>query len=150
MDILIQGAGIAGCALALLLRRQGHNLTVVERACSARHGGQAVDVRGAALKVIERMGLLADVCARRTRFRGMSVCDDQGEEIERTTERTLSGGRFASGDVELFRDDPSRILFDAAEGGVTYMFGDQSRRWTSTIAGSMSGTKVAGAGASIS
>jgi len=125
MDILIQGAGIAGCALALLLRRQGHNVTVVERACSARHGGQAVDVRGAALKVIERMGLMADVCACRTRFRGMSVCDDQGEEIERTTERTLSGGRFDSGDVELFRDDLSKILFDAAEGGVTYMFGDQ-------------------------
>jgi 2-polyprenyl-6-methoxyphenol hydroxylase-like FAD-dependent oxidoreductase len=125
MDVLIQGAGIAGCALALLLRRQRHNVTVVERAYSLRQGGQAVDVRGAALKVIERMGLMAAVCASRTRFRGMSVCDDQGEEIERTTERTLTGGRFDSGDVELFRDDLSRILFDATGEGTTYMFGDQ-------------------------
>lgn len=124
-NVLIQGAGIAGCALAAMLRKQGNAVTVVERASSPRQGGQAVDVRGAALKVVERMGLIQDVRACHTSFRGMSVCNEQGEETERTTERTLSGGHLDSADVELFRDDLSRILFDAANAGVTYMFGDQ-------------------------
>ena len=91
-NVLIQGAGIAGCALAAMLRKQGNAVTVVERASSPRQGGQAVDVRGAALKVVERMGLIQDIRTCRTSFRGMSVCNEQGEETERTTERTLSGG----------------------------------------------------------
>ena len=122
-NVLIQGAGIAGGALAAMLSKQGHPVTVVERASSLRQGGQAVDVRGAALMVVERMDLIQDIRACRTSFRGMSVC--QGEEMERTTERTLSGGRLGGPDVELFRDDLSRILYDAANPGVTYMFGDQ-------------------------
>ncbi|WP_165555865.1 hypothetical protein [Kribbella pittospori] len=36
----------------------GYAVTVVERAPSLRPGGQAVDLRGAARTVIERMGLL--------------------------------------------------------------------------------------------
>ena len=56
-QVAIQGAGIAGCALALQLGREGHEVTVIERASAPRSGGQAVDVRGAALKVVEHMGL---------------------------------------------------------------------------------------------
>ena len=77
-QVLIQGACIAGCALALLLAREGHGVTVIERASVPRSGGQAVDVRGAALKVVEQMGLADDIRARRTKFRGMSVYDEAG------------------------------------------------------------------------
>ena len=55
-QVLIQGACIAGCALAFQLARDGHEVTVIERASAPRSGGQAVDVRGAALKVVEQMG----------------------------------------------------------------------------------------------
>jgi len=44
----------------------------VERAPAPRAGGQAIDVRGAALEVIDRMGLLAEVRAAATAMRGMS------------------------------------------------------------------------------
>ena len=103
--VAIQGAGIAGCALALLLARQGHSVTIFERAQSLRSGGQAVDVRGAALKVMEELKLIEEVRACRTHFRGMSVCDEH--------------------DNELFRDDLSRILFSASSELVTYVFGDE-------------------------
>jgi 2-polyprenyl-6-methoxyphenol hydroxylase-like FAD-dependent oxidoreductase len=124
-EIAIQGAGIAGCALALLLARNGHSVTVFERARFLRGGGQAVDVRGAALKVMQELNLIDEVRACRTQLRGMSVCDEHDNELERTTERTLSGGRFDSDDVELFREDLSRILFSAGSQLVTYVFGDE-------------------------
>jgi 2-polyprenyl-6-methoxyphenol hydroxylase-like FAD-dependent oxidoreductase len=40
LNVLISGAGIAGCTLAYWLARYGHAATVVER------GGALVDVRG--------------------------------------------------------------------------------------------------------
>ena len=85
--VVIQGAGIAGCALAFQLARDGHEVTVIERASAPRSGGQAVDVRGAALKVVEQMGLADDIRARRTKLHGMSVYDESGREIETTTEQ---------------------------------------------------------------
>src|SRR5690349_9438457 len=56
--VLISGGGIAGPVLAHWLHRHGFRATVVERAPGPRPGGQAVDVRGVALDVVERMGLL--------------------------------------------------------------------------------------------
>ncbi|MBZ2196967.1 FAD-dependent monooxygenase [Occultella gossypii] len=60
-SILISGAGIAGLTLAHWLRRHGMTPTLVERSTSLRDGGYKVDIRGAALDVVERMGLLDDV-----------------------------------------------------------------------------------------
>ena len=62
-SVLISGAGIAGPALASWLTRRGMAVTVVERALAPRPGGQAVDLRGAARTVAERMGLLDQVRA---------------------------------------------------------------------------------------
>ena len=57
-DVLISGAGIAGPALAHWLHHHGVRATVVERSPRLRQGGYAVDLRGVALDVVERMGLL--------------------------------------------------------------------------------------------
>jgi 2-polyprenyl-6-methoxyphenol hydroxylase-like FAD-dependent oxidoreductase len=121
---LISGSSIAGPALAFWLNRHGFFTTVVERAPELRSGGQAIDVRGVALDVIERMGLLDQVRALRTRLRGMSILDIDGREIERSEERTLSGGRFDSGDIELFRDDLADLLYQATRDTTKYVFGD--------------------------
>ncbi|MFE7302301.1 FAD-dependent oxidoreductase [Streptomyces sp. NPDC057579] len=123
-SVLISGAGIAGTALAYWLQRYGFRVTVVERAPEPRVGGQAVDVRGSALQVIERMGLLAAVQAQRTGLRGMSHVDADGRELSRTDERTVSGGFIDSSDVEILRDDLCALLARAAGPGVEYLFGD--------------------------
>ena len=57
-DVLISGGGIAGPSLAFWLTRHGHAVTIVEQARELRTGGQAVDFRGPALTVLEKMGLL--------------------------------------------------------------------------------------------
>ncbi|MFJ2862237.1 FAD-dependent monooxygenase [Kitasatospora sp. NPDC087314] len=122
--VLVSGGGIAGSALACLLSRRGLAVTVVERAPGLRRGGQAVDIRGAALGVIERLGLLEQARAHRTRMRGMSVLDADGREIHRSTEHTFSSGRLDSDDIELLREDLVRLLHERAAADAEFVFGD--------------------------
>lgn len=123
-DILISGASIGGPALAYWLTRYGFNVTVVELAPRLRIGGQAVDVRGPALDVAERMGVLDALRTRRVQMRGMSMVDADGKELFSTTERTITGGDIDSPDIEILRDDLSVLMAEAAGDGVEYLFGD--------------------------
>ena len=60
-SVLISGASIAGPALAYWLDRYSFDVTVVERGSTVRSGGYPIDVRGTAIDVVERMGLLPRV-----------------------------------------------------------------------------------------
>ncbi|MFI2030877.1 FAD-dependent monooxygenase [Streptomyces buecherae] len=123
-SVLISGGGIAGTALAYWMHRHGFAVTVVERAPAPRPGGQAVDIRGVALDVVERMGLLERARGARTRMRGMSILDPEGREVERSTEVALSSGRLDSPDIELLREDLVRMAYEHTRADVTYLFGD--------------------------
>lgn len=122
--ILISGASIAGPTLAYWLSRAGFDVTVVERAPAPRAGGQAIDVRGPALTVIREMKLLDQVLSMRTLLRGMSLLDIEGNELFRTEERTITGGRLNSGDVEILRDDLGHLLLNASQPAASYIYGD--------------------------
>ena len=61
--VLISGASIAGPSLAYWLNRCGLRPTVVEKASTVRPGGYPIDLRGVAVEVIDRMGLLPQVRA---------------------------------------------------------------------------------------
>ncbi|WP_432584703.1 FAD-dependent monooxygenase [Streptomyces sp. HD1123-B1] len=122
--VLISGGGIAGPVLAYWLRRNGFAPTVVERAEGQRPGGQAVDIRGVALDVVERMGLLTHASRVRTRMRGMSILDPDGHEIDRSTEATFSSGRLDSADIEVLREDLVRMVHEHTRADVEYLFGD--------------------------
>ena len=122
--VLISGAGVAGSSLAYWLHHHGFATTVVEQSPSRRLGGQAVDIRGVALEVVERMGLGEEIKQVRTRMRGMTVLDRDGNEVGRSTEATFSSGRLDSGDVELLREDLTQLLHERTSGDVRYLFGD--------------------------
>jgi 2-polyprenyl-6-methoxyphenol hydroxylase-like FAD-dependent oxidoreductase len=121
-DILISGASIAGPALAYWLRRYGFNPTVLERAPALREGGYKIDVRGAAVSVLERMGILADVERASTGMRGASFVDRAGKPIA-TMSADFFMGREGD-DVEIMRGDLSRILYEATRDEVEYIFDD--------------------------
>ncbi|MFC8920237.1 FAD-dependent monooxygenase [Streptomyces sp. NPDC057116] len=129
-SVLISGAGIAGAALAHLLRRRGFAPTVVERAPGVRAGGQAIDVRGVALDVLDRIGVLGQAREVRTRVRGMSVLDADGTEIDRSTEYALSSGRLDGDDIEVLREDLVRLLYERTREDVAHVFGDSVRALT--------------------
>ncbi|MFF9050143.1 FAD-dependent monooxygenase [Streptomyces erythrochromogenes] len=122
--VLVSGGGIAGPALAHRLRRHGFAPTVVERAPGMRPGGQAVDIRGVALDVVRDMDLLERASSVRTRMRGMSILDADGQEVGRSTESTFSSGRLDSEDIELLREDLVRMVHEHTREGVEYLYGD--------------------------
>ena len=121
-SVLISGASVAGPTLAYWLAKHGFSVTVVEQTPGLRPGGQAIDIRGVALEVVSRMGLLPAVEAHRTRLQGASALDRAGKEIFRTSERTFSAGRFDSGDIEILRDDLVPILYQASRASSEYIF----------------------------
>ncbi len=121
-SILISGAGIGGTALAYWLRRHGARVTVVERAAALRHGGYKVDIRGAALDVVTRMGLLDEVRALRTGVRAGSVVDATGKRVASMDGDTF-GGR-AHGDADLLRGDLNRLMYQRVAGDADVRFGD--------------------------
>ncbi|WP_067991992.1 FAD-dependent monooxygenase [Nocardia pseudobrasiliensis] len=120
--VLISGASIAGPALAYWLTRHGFSVTVVEQSPALREGGYKVDIRGVAMEVIERMGLLDEIRNASTDIRGGAWVNESGKPLA-TLDADLIGLR-APGDDEVLRGDLARILFDATKGDVEYLFGD--------------------------
>src|SRR5271170_1965040 len=120
-DVLISGAGVAGPALAYWLRRLGFTPVVVERAPAPRDGGQAVDLRGAAIEVARRTGILEAARAARTGTRGMSYVSSAGKRLA-----SLNGafGVIDARDVEIVRGDLVSILYEATRNDVEYIFDD--------------------------
>jgi 2-polyprenyl-6-methoxyphenol hydroxylase-like FAD-dependent oxidoreductase len=120
-DVLISGAGVAGPALACWLRRAGFSPTVVERAPAPRDGGQAVDIRGAAIEVAARTGILDEVRQARTQTRGMSYVNAAGKRL---ASMNAAFGVIDEADVEIVRGDLARILYEATRDDVEYIFDD--------------------------
>ncbi|MEZ7130585.1 FAD-dependent monooxygenase [Nonomuraea sp. AD125B] len=121
-NILISGASIAGTSAAYWLRRHGFTVTVVERAPAVRSGGYKVDLRGAALRVIERMGLMDAVRARATDMRVATHYDADGRKVA-TMDADLFGGRSGD-DVEIMRGDLNELLYELTRDEVEYVFDD--------------------------
>lgn len=122
--VLISGAGIAGPTLAYWLDKAGIRCVIVERAAQLRPGGQAIDVRGVALDVIERMGLLAAARELRTRICGFSTVDGAGRELWRSEDMTLTGGVIDNPDIEILRDDLSSLLMSTLPASTEIIWGD--------------------------
>jgi 2-polyprenyl-6-methoxyphenol hydroxylase-like FAD-dependent oxidoreductase len=131
-DVLISGAGVAGQALAIWLRRFGFSPVVVERAPAPRDGGQAVDLRGAAIEVARRTGILDAARAARTGTRGMSYVNSAGKRVA-----SLDGafGVIDPADLEIVRGDLVSILHEAARSDVEYIFDDSVSGLTETADG---------------
>src|SRR3954447_16372361 len=102
--ILVSGASIAGPALAYWLQRNGFSVTVVEKADALRGGGYPIDIRGTALDVVERMGLLPALRAAHVGTRRITFLDPDGRPITSLLPDTLTGG-VEGRDLEVRRGD---------------------------------------------
>ena len=58
MRIAINGAGIAGPALAYWLQKSGHDVLLIEESPQLRSGGYVIDFWGIGYDIAEKMGLL--------------------------------------------------------------------------------------------
>ncbi|MET7536644.1 FAD-dependent monooxygenase [Streptomyces sp. NPDC005507] len=119
LDVLVSGASVAGPAVALALSLHGARVTVVEKAAALREGGFAVDFRGWVHRtVLTALGIHDDIHARQTRMGRQTVVDADG------TPRVDLPAELMSGDVEIFRGDLARILYEHSRDTVEYVFGD--------------------------
>ncbi|PRY44483.1 FAD-dependent oxidoreductase [Umezawaea tangerina] len=125
MDILISGAGMAGLATALDLSARGHRVTVVERASHFRVNGSPIDVRGDALGILEKMGLLDRVREQRVLTTELvQFVDDDGEPVGRPRSADIGD---SPDDLEIAREDLANILVDALPPDVEILFRDSVR-----------------------
>ncbi len=117
------GASIAGPALAYWLVRYGFDVTLVERAPTIRTGGYAIDIRGTAIDVIDRMGILPAVRAEHVATRRVTFVNAQGRQVARVNLEDLALG---GGDrhVELARGALTSKLFELIGSQVKHRFGD--------------------------
>ncbi|MET8143466.1 FAD-dependent monooxygenase [Sphaerisporangium sp. NPDC005288] len=122
MNVLISGASVAGPALAYWLRHHGFEVTVVERAATPRPGGYKVDLRGVAVEVARRMGILDEVRRRSTDIRGGTWLNGAGKTLA-TLGPDMIGFRDP-GDLEIMRGDLAEILHARTRGEAEYVFGD--------------------------
>ncbi|MEU6476645.1 FAD-dependent monooxygenase [Streptomyces sp. NPDC047017] len=122
MKILISGASVAGPALAYFLHRDGHRVTVVERAPALRQSGWAIDFRGAVFKVLEELDILSEVRAHATGMTGTDVLDADGDKIDELPADVFSG------ELEVPKRDLTRILHAHTADAVRYVFGDSINR----------------------
>jgi 2-polyprenyl-6-methoxyphenol hydroxylase-like FAD-dependent oxidoreductase len=121
--VLICGAGIAGPTLAYWLARHGFRPTVIEHATAPRSSGSPVDVRGPAVDVAERMGVMARIRQASTHMTGISFVDATGRRVGGVNLRALQEAA-GSREVELPRGDLASILYQASRDHVEFLFND--------------------------
>jgi 2-polyprenyl-6-methoxyphenol hydroxylase-like FAD-dependent oxidoreductase len=123
LKVLISGAGIAGPCLAYWLSRTHINtsITIVERSSIPRPTGQSIDVRGAAINVIKKMGLEKKVRACDTTEQGTRMIDTKGKAFAEFTK----GDAFTA-EYEILRADLCGLFLDATQTleNVKYTYGD--------------------------
>jgi 2-polyprenyl-6-methoxyphenol hydroxylase-like FAD-dependent oxidoreductase len=121
--VLISGAGVAGPTVAYWLARHGFRPTVVERAARLRSSGSPVDVRGPAVTVAERMGVMQRLREGGTAVTAMSFVNRSGREVGRFNMRALQRAT-GSREVELTRTDLAAILYEAGRDAAEFRFDD--------------------------
>ncbi|MEU1868941.1 2-polyprenyl-6-methoxyphenol hydroxylase-like FAD-dependent oxidoreductase [Streptomyces ambofaciens] len=121
--VLISGASIAGPALAYWLNRHGYEVTVVEKAGTLRSGGYPIDVRGTALDVVEKMGLLPRLRDAHIDLRRLTFRHGDGSEVASLHPHAVTGGATGR-DLEVRRGDLTDALYTAVRDDVEFLFND--------------------------
>lgn len=123
MNIIINGAGIAGPTLAYWLRRAGHDVLLVEAAPRLRTGGYVIDFGLVGYDIAEKMGLIPRLQEIGYRVKELRYVDRRG----RTTASApvdalarLTNGRF----VTVQRSDLAAAIYGALAGGIETIFDD--------------------------
>lgn len=124
MRVLISGAGVAGPTLAWFLAKTSASITVVEKSQAILPHGQNVDLKGTAVTVIKKMGLLDRVRQSNTTEKGTQFIDSKGEPFASFPVKEGFSASLSS-EYEILRGDLAAILYEASKEcpNVKYLFG---------------------------
>src|SRR6202034_858663 len=122
MRILISGAGMAGLSAGITLGATGHDVTIVERANHLRVNGSPIDIRGDALGVADKMGVLRPILDRRIDMTEQLQFVDRNRAV--VAERPPDLLNHSPDDVEIPREDLTNILRDQLASSTDLRFGE--------------------------
>ena len=123
MRVAINGAGIAGTALAYWLAKTGHEVLLVERAPALRTGGYVLNLWGIGYDAVEKMGLLPELLELQYQTDELRMVDRQGRTRGGYPSRVLlqlAKGRIAT----LARADIAAAIHASLDSRVETIFGD--------------------------
>ena len=123
MKVVINGAGIAGTALAYWLGNMGHEVLLVERAPELRRGGYILNLWGVGYDAVEKMGLLPALLELRYESDELRMVDGNGRTRGGYPSRvlqSLANERIAT----LARGDIAAAIYGLLDGRVETVFGD--------------------------
>ncbi|MCX4093752.1 FAD-dependent monooxygenase [Nocardia sp. alder85J] len=133
-NVLISGAGVAGSTLAYWLARHGYRVTVTERAAGLRSSGNPVDVKGAAVEVAERMGVMPQLRAAASHPARLVFADDTGRIRSSVGMRSFQSGG-GDREVEVSRSVLAATLLAAGADTAEIRWGDSITALTPAGAG---------------
>jgi 2-polyprenyl-6-methoxyphenol hydroxylase-like FAD-dependent oxidoreductase len=122
MRILVSGAGMAGLSAGITLSAVGHDVTIVERANHLRVNGSPIDIRGDAIGVADKMGVLDGIRARRVDMsERVRFVDSRGEVVAELPDNEVND---SPDDTEIPREDLAHVLRAALDPGTPLRFGE--------------------------
>ena len=114
-DAVIVGAGPAGSATALLLARAGHEVLLLDRRDFPRAKPCGDCLSPEAARVLDRLGLLADVLAARpARLRGWRIISPAGHAFGATFAFAANGDPRVETAISLRREILDAVLLAGA------------------------------------
>lgn len=122
LDVGVIGGGTAGCAVALLLSRQGHAVTVYERVAVPGPVGAGITLQPTGLHVLEELGVYDAVVSRGARIDRLACTTPTGRTVIELSYGDVSPAAFGVG---MHRGALFAALFSAAKSapGVTFRLG---------------------------
>ncbi|SFB14000.1 2-polyprenyl-6-methoxyphenol hydroxylase [Amycolatopsis marina] len=118
---VVVGAGIAGLATALRLRRAGWDVLVVERAPGRRSSGYMVNLTGPGYDAAERLGLLPELEPRDLGFFTSILVKADGRE-KFTVPQAIAQAALGKRALSVFRGDLESALYEAVREIVAIRF----------------------------
>ena len=120
--VLIVGAGIAGLATAVRLRRSGWRVTLVERAPALRGGGYMIGFSGIGYEAARRWGLLPALSALQPAPVELQYVDESGRQrglLPVQAQQAMVGEEM----LALLRGDLESVLYQTLDDDVDVRFG---------------------------
>ncbi|KAI1142099.1 FAD/NAD(P)-binding domain-containing protein [Hypoxylon sp. FL0543] len=124
LNVLINGGGVAGTALAFWLSKIGHDVTVVEWFPALRTTGLQLDLRGHGIEVMKRMGLEQAFRERLAPEQGLQIVNGSGKrKAFFPPNKSGKGLQSFTTDWEIMRGDLCQLLYDHSKDRTKYVFG---------------------------
>ena len=115
--IIISGGGIAGLTAAILLQKQGHDITLLERTQAFTKAGYLLSLKNFGVSIMEELHLAGPLRQAATPSEYMDFVDAQGNLIRRISYQKMNEGMDSS--ITLTRGELHHEIYQAVADKIT-------------------------------